>query len=61
MIADEGPAAVGSMWMMTVIILVMAALRNYTRVFLVRSVGWDDHVFNVSSVGSSSPLVCAET
>ena len=56
MIADEGPAAVGSMWMMTVIILVLAALRTYTRIFIVRSVGWDDHVFNVSSVGSSPPL-----
>lgn len=56
MIADEGPAAVGSMWMMTVIILVMATLRTYTRAFIVRSVGWDDHVFNISSVGYSPPV-----
>lgn len=47
---SEGPWAIRVMWILTALTFVFVLLRNYTRVFVVRSFGIDDHVYNFAFV-----------
>ncbi|KAI1880833.1 hypothetical protein JX265_001073 [Neoarthrinium moseri] len=43
-----GREAVTNMWILTAVTLIFVALRIYTRVWVVRSFGVDDHVYNIA-------------
>ncbi|RKL38046.1 hypothetical protein BFJ72_g7508 [Fusarium proliferatum] len=47
-IKGEGPWVIGAMWALTVVALVFVVLRAYTRIFIVKSLGIDDHVYNLA-------------
>ncbi|KAG4271305.1 hypothetical protein FPRO04_11067 [Fusarium proliferatum] len=47
-IKGEGPRVIGAMWALTVVALVFVVLRAYTRIFIVKSLGIDDHVYNLA-------------
>lgn len=49
-IKGEGPRVIGAMWALTVVALVFVVLRAYTRIFIVKSLGIDDHVYNLAWV-----------
>ncbi|KAF6824337.1 hypothetical protein CMUS01_10283 [Colletotrichum musicola] len=44
-IGGKGPWAIAVMWSLTAVTLIFVVLRIYTRVFIVRSYGIDDHVY----------------
>ncbi|KAF5234165.1 hypothetical protein FANTH_12267 [Fusarium anthophilum] len=46
----DGPWAIAVMWALTVVVFIFVLLRLYTRVFVVESLGIDDHVYNVAFV-----------
>lgn len=49
-IKGEGPWVIGAMWALTAVALVFVVLRAYTRIFIVKSFGIDDHVYNLAWV-----------
>lgn len=49
-IKGEGPWVIGAMWALTVVALICVVLRAYTRIFVVKSFGVDDHVYNLAWV-----------
>jgi hypothetical protein len=50
----KGPTMVWAMWMLWVITVIFLGLRVYTRLVIVRSVGWDDYLLSIGSVGQTS-------
>jgi hypothetical protein len=52
MVMDKGPKAVAVMWAMTVLSFILVPLRLYTRIFIIKALGLDDHVFNLGWVRS---------
>ncbi|KAM6519004.1 hypothetical protein FALCPG4_012660 [Fusarium falciforme] len=44
----DGPWAISVMWSLTAVTLIFVILRVYTRVFVVKSYGVDDHVYNLA-------------
>lgn len=56
MLAGKGIRAIAVMWAMTFISFILVPLRLYTRVYVVKALGVDDHVFNLAWVSSRSPL-----
>lgn len=46
----SAPSAITTMWVLTALTLVFVILRIYTRVWVVRAYGVDDHVYNLSFV-----------
>ncbi|KAF5543084.1 integral membrane protein pth11 [Fusarium napiforme] len=47
-IKGEGPWVIGAMWSLTAVAFVFVVLRAYTRIFVVKSFGIDDHVYNLA-------------
>jgi hypothetical protein len=56
MLAGKGVRAVAVMWVMTFISFILIPLRLYTRVYIVKALGVDDHVFNLAWVSIESLL-----
>jgi hypothetical protein len=50
MLAGKGIRAVAVMWVMVFISFILVPLRLYTRVYIVKALGLDDHVFNLAWV-----------
>lgn len=50
MIGGKGPRSIAVMWLMTFLSFVLVILRLYTRIYVVKAVGIDDHVFNLAWV-----------
>jgi hypothetical protein len=50
-IGGYGPIIIATMWAETGITLLFVALRLYTRIRINRTVGWDDYLISLSSVG----------
>lgn len=50
MLAGKGVRAVAVMWLMVFLSFILVPLRAYTRVYIVKAVGVDDHVFNLAWV-----------
>ncbi|CEO61128.1 hypothetical protein PMG11_05467 [Penicillium brasilianum] len=50
MLAGKGVRAIAVMWVMTFISFILIPLRLYTRVYIVKALGVDDHVFNLAWV-----------
>lgn len=50
MMGGKGPRSIAVMWLMTSLSLILVILRLYTRIFVVKAVGIDDHVFNLAWV-----------
>ena len=50
MAMDKGPRAIAVMWAMTVLSFILVPLRLYTRIFIIKALGLDDHVFNLAWV-----------
>lgn len=50
MLAGKGILAIAVMWAMTLLSFVLVPLRLYTRVYIVKALGVDDHVFNLAWV-----------
>lgn len=55
MLAGKGVRAVAVMWLMTFLSLIFVPLRMYTRIYIVKAVGIDDHVFNLAWVSLAGP------
>lgn len=51
----QGPWAIAVMWIVTAVTLVFVLLRIYTRAYVVRSYGIDDHVYALAFVSSDAP------
>lgn len=51
MLAGQGVKAIVVMWVMVIISFILVPLRLYTRVYIVKALGLDDHVFNLGWVG----------
>jgi len=47
---SKTPLILGVMWAETIAAFVFVLARLYTRTFLVRNMGWDDHLINISMV-----------
>lgn len=56
MLAGKGIRAVVVMWVMTFLSFILVPLRLYTRIYIVKALGVDDHVFNLAWV-SGPPLL----
>jgi hypothetical protein len=54
MLAGKGVRAIAVMWAMTFISFILVPLRFYTRVYIVKALGVDDHVFNLAWVSLRS-------
>lgn len=50
MLAGKGIRAIAVMWAMTAISFILVPLRLYTRIYIVKALGVDDHVFNLAWV-----------
>ncbi|PIG84246.1 hypothetical protein AARAC_011139 [Aspergillus arachidicola] len=50
MLAGQGVKAIVVMWVMVIISFILVPLRLYTRVYIVKALGLDDHVFNLGWV-----------
>ncbi|PLB43458.1 hypothetical protein P170DRAFT_440925 [Aspergillus steynii IBT 23096] len=50
MLAGQGVKAVAVMWAMTFLSFILVPLRLYTRVYIIKAVGVDDHIFNLAWV-----------
>lgn len=50
MLAGKGIRAIVVMWVMTLISFILVPLRLYTRIYIVKALGLDDHVFNLAWV-----------
>jgi hypothetical protein len=50
----EAPSAVIAMWILTAMTFVFVVLRTYTRMYVVKSSGIDDHVYNLAFVSAES-------
>lgn len=60
-IKGEGPWVTGAMWSLTAVAFIFVVLRAYTRIFVVKSFGVDDHVYNLAFVSCATlyrPEVC---
>lgn len=55
MLAGEGIKAVAVMWTMTFLSSILAPLRLYTRIYIIKAVGVDDHIFNLAWVCAPKP------
>lgn len=51
----DAPQAITAMWILTVLTLVFVILRTYTRAFVVKAYGIDDHVYNFAFVRTNTP------
>lgn len=60
MLAGKGIRAIVVMWVMTLISFILVPLRLYTRIYIVKALGLDDHVFNLAWV-SGDLLTVAQT
>ncbi|KAH7477973.1 hypothetical protein FOMA001_g10305 [Fusarium oxysporum f. sp. matthiolae] len=49
-IKGEGPWVTGAMWSLTAVAFIFVVLRAYTRIFVVKSFGVDDHVYNLAFI-----------
>ncbi|KAF4332014.1 integral membrane protein pth11 [Fusarium beomiforme] len=49
-VKGEGPWVIGAMWALTVVTFIFVILRAYTRIFVVKSFGIDDHVYNLAFI-----------
>ncbi|KAH7169286.1 hypothetical protein DER46DRAFT_624507 [Fusarium sp. MPI-SDFR-AT-0072] len=47
-IKGEGPWVIGAMWALASVAFLFVVLRAYTRIFVVKSFGIDDHVYNLA-------------
>ncbi|KAF9887542.1 hypothetical protein FE257_010120 [Aspergillus nanangensis] len=47
MLAGKGIKAVAVMWVMTALSFILVPLRLYTRVYVLKALGLDDHIFNL--------------
>ncbi|XEV03560.1 hypothetical protein FSHL1_008847 [Fusarium sambucinum] len=47
-VGGDGHWVIASMWSLTVICFVFVVLRTYTRVYIVKSFGVDDHMYNLA-------------
>ena len=54
MIGGKAPMALAIMWSLVAITWVFVILRLYTRIFIIQSVGPDDHTYWLSGVRVSS-------
>ncbi|KAJ5683484.1 hypothetical protein N7462_006649 [Penicillium macrosclerotiorum] len=50
MLTGKGLRAVAVMWAMTFISFILVPLRLYTRIYIIKALGLDDHVFNLAWV-----------
>ncbi|KAJ5933269.1 hypothetical protein N7516_007758 [Penicillium verrucosum] len=50
MLAGKGVRAISVMWAMTLVSFILVPLRLYTRIYIVKGLGVDDHVFNLAWV-----------
>ncbi|KAB8236693.1 uncharacterized protein BDW43DRAFT_308370 [Aspergillus alliaceus] len=50
MLAGQAPKAIAIMWVMVFISFIFVPLRLYTRIFVLKALGLDDHVFNLGWV-----------
>ncbi|KAJ5784142.1 uncharacterized protein N7518_009819 [Penicillium psychrosexuale] len=50
MLAGKGVRAISVLWAMTLLSFILVPLRLYTRVYIVKALGVDDHVFNLAWV-----------
>ncbi|GFF23654.1 hypothetical protein IFM61606_08897 [Aspergillus udagawae] len=50
MALDKGPKAIAVMWAMTILSFIFVPLRLYTRTFIIKALGMDDHVYNLAWV-----------
>lgn len=49
-LGSNGRMVIVVMWVETLVALVFVLARMYTRTRLVRGLGWDDHLINISMV-----------
>lgn len=61
MLAGKGIRAISVMWAMTLISFILIPLRLYTRIYIVKGLGVDDHVFNMAWVGFLSHSIYKPT
>jgi hypothetical protein len=52
MAMDKGTKAIAVMWAMTILSFILVPLRMYTRIFIIKALGLDDHVYNLGWVCS---------
>ncbi|GIK07119.1 hypothetical protein Aspvir_002774 [Aspergillus viridinutans] len=50
MAMDKGTKAIAVMWVMTILSFLFVPLRLYTRIYIIRALGLDDHVYNLAWV-----------
>lgn len=50
MLAGKGVRAIAVMWAVTFVSFILVPLRLYTRVYIVKALGVDDHVYNLAWV-----------
>ncbi|KAF7169151.1 hypothetical protein CNMCM5623_001938 [Aspergillus felis] len=50
MAMDKGTKAIAVMWVMTLLSFIFVPLRLYTRIFIIKALGTDDHVYNLAWV-----------
>ncbi|CAI7654462.1 unnamed protein product [Penicillium glandicola] len=50
MLAGKGVRAISVMWVMTFLSFIFVPLRLYTRVYIVKALGVDDHIYNLAWV-----------
>jgi hypothetical protein len=50
MLAGQGIKAIAVMWVMVFLSFIFVPLRLYTRIFVLKALGLDDHVFNLGWV-----------
>lgn len=51
MLAGKGVRAISVMWAMVLLSFILVPLRLYTRVYILKALGVDDHIFNLAWVG----------
>jgi hypothetical protein len=55
-VGGDGHWVLASMWAMTLVTFIFVLLRTYTRIYVVKSFGVDDHVYNLAFVSLDPPL-----
>jgi hypothetical protein len=58
-VGGDGPWVLASMWSLMLVSFVFVVLRSYTRIYLIKSYGVGDHMYNLAFVrpASLSPLM----
>lgn len=52
-VGGDGHWVLVSMWTLTLVTFVFVVLRTYTRIYIIKSLGVDDHVYNLAFVSST--------